>query len=955
MDTALNFLETLWGEDDLPGSIVIWVSDTKRSQWFDSIGAAAAAAEKLSREGNVFVGMALQDWELAQQRKLGATKSNTRGSEHSVRAIPGFWMDIDVAGDGHKEEALPPTTEEAVGLARSLALPPTMIVHTGGGIHAHWLFREPWELEEEDERALAKQMLTRLQYTIQEAARAKGWELDSTYDLARVLRPSGTYNRKKDTPRPVKILELHDHMRYLPEDFDGILLEVNQVRAMAPRVDPATVLAGIPEGDRDNALYKYACSLRARRIPIEEAQILVFQAADNCTPRFPRELAIEKLRSAWTHPEGTDREVRKQEAVTQVKSIEEWDPENIFTHETIGNLAVIRETDETEYQRIKNKLRGKVSVRDLDKAVKAAMDDRKKARRSVRAESARTPLDELLVGVPVTGLRKPAAWNINENGVHMASEEGIIRACGVPVIITRVYNNLDTGEEKIGLAWLHNGKWKEKIVDGTVAFGNPNIVQLRKYGLPVSSPSAKDLIKYLMDFEYENREILPRSKSVSHLGWVDEKTFIPGLAGDIDLDLEHGLDIMASHYREQGKLEDWVQLVEPLREHTMGRFVLAAGFASPLLTLLGQRVFLLHAWGSSTAGKSASMKAALSVWGDANETITNFSSTRVALERMASMRGDLPLGIDERQVAGDRQHYIDELIYLLSGGKGKERGTKTGGTATSTSWRCIVLTNGEQPLTNDNSAAGLKSRTLEITGHFVPDLDLADKLHTDTSVYFGTAGPAVIRAIVKKQEEEPGWIEAKFEEFRDAFKEDYPETSTVHQGFVATVCLGDYLSSLYVFDLDEEEAMQQALAMGHVIMSEADTRDSMADTYRSYDFFLGWMGTKMQHFSEDPPQGERYGVVEGNWVYIFPHILKKALEDGGFNKSKALNDWAAANIAKVQVEPGRKARTDVRVKNKGDWQTSSRLNVIKLNYYEELEAAQEMEQLQLLGQDEEQF
>jgi len=909
----------------------------------------------MATSGNVFVGMALQDWDLAQARKPGAKPENTRGWEGSAVAIPGLWMDIDVAGDGHKEEALPPTLEEALALAHSLPLPPTLVVHTGGGIHAHWLFKEPWELDEEDSHALAKQMLTRLQYTIQMAAKAKGWELDSTYDLARVLRPVGTFNCKQETPRPVTALEFNDANRYLPEDLDAILLDVKQAKAPAPRVDPAQVLAGIPEGARDNKLFEYACSLRARRMPFEEAEILMYQAADNCTPRFPRDAAKEKLRSAWKYPEGTERQMQREEAVSSVRNIEEWSAESIFTHETIGSLAVIREVDETEYQRIKNKLRGTVSVRDLDRAVKSEMDERKKARTVTREAEPKTPLEELLKGMPTKGLRKPAAWNVNENGIHMASDEGIVRACGVPVVMTKVYANLDTGEEKVGLAWVHEGKWKEKIVDGAIAFGNPAIVQLRKFGLPVSSTSAKDLIRYLMDFEYENRDVLPRYEAVSHLGWVDKTRFLPGLGGDIDLDLEQGLDAMASHYREQGSLEDWVALVKPLREYPMGRFILASGFASPLLTLLGQRVFLLHAWGNSTSGKSASMKAALSVWGDANETITNFSSTRVALERMASMRGDLPLGIDERQVAGNRQFYIDELIYLLSGGKGKERGTKTGGTASSTSWRCIVLTNGEQPLTNDNSAAGLKSRALEITGHFVPDLDLADRLHTETSVYFGTAGPAMIKAIIDKEATDPKWAQALFEDIRDVFKKQYPDTSTVHQGFVATVCLGDFLSSIFVFGLDEDEAMRQALEMGRAVMGESDTRDAMLDTYRSYDFFLDWVGSKRLHFTDDPPHGERYGVIEAGWAYVFTSILRSALEDAGFNKAKALSDWAAAGIAKVQHEPGRKPRTDIKVKPKGDWQTATRLNVIKMNHYDEVDRAQQLEMLQVAGEGEEQF
>lgn len=942
--TTLEFLQALWGEDDLPGSLVIWSSNTKRSTWCTDLEAAAKVADRLAASENAFVGMALQNWELAEKRKPGATKSNTRGSEHSVVALPGFWMDIDVCGDGHKEDALPTSIDEAIALAYSLALPPTMIIHTGGGIHCHFLFKEPWELEEDEEREVAKQMLTRLQYTIQMAAKEKGWAVDSTYDLARVLRPAGTFNHKTGEPRPVSLLEYHEERRYLPEDFDPILLEVNKERSYQPKIDPSAILAGIPEGARDTTLFRYACSLRERRMPWEEAEILVYRAADNCTPQFPRDAALEKLRSAWKYPEGTDRQAAKAEASAMVKEIAAWDNDQVFTAETIGALAIIRESDETEYQRIKNSLRGKVPMRDLDGAVKKELAARKEARQELKEAEPRTPLEEVLKNLPVPGLRKPAAWNVNENGIHMAGEKGIIRACPVPVLLTGKYHNLDTAEEKVGIAWIHEGEWRSEIVDGVTAFGNPQILQMRKRGLPVSSVSAKDLIQYLADFEHENQDTLPRHKSVSHLGWVDKKTFIPGLQYDIELDLDHNLKQMASHYKEQGLLEDWMEMIRPLREYPLGRFILAAGFASPLLELLGQRVFLLHAWGNSTVGKSASMKAALSVWGDANETITNFSSTRVALEYMASLRCNLPLGIDERQVAGDKQFYVNELIYMMGGGKGKERGTKTGGLAESTSWRCIVLTNGEQPLTNESSANGLKTRTIEVNGNFIPDSTLAKALHTQTSVYYGTAGPAFIRALVKKEADEPHWVEMHYGNIQEIFDKEYPLTSDVHRDCIATICLGDFLSSIFVWGLDEDEAMDQALRIGRMVMEEMDTRDAQQDMRRSYDAFLGWLTQHEAHFTDDPPYGQRYGVIRENWAYIIPHVLQRGLEDLGFNKDKAMMDWRQAGLIKFNTDSG-KPRVDVKVKPMGAWQTHSRLNVVKLNYYEELEVAKQLEMM----------
>jgi putative DNA primase/helicase len=42
------------------------------------------------------------------------------------------------------------------------------------------------------------------------------------------------------------------------------------------------------------------------------------------------------------------------------------------------------------------------------------------------------------------------------------------------------------------------------------------------------------------------------------------------------------------------------------------------------------------------------------------------------LERLIAFYCDLPLGLDERQVVGDKQGFINSLIYLL--GLGNQKG-----------------------------------------------------------------------------------------------------------------------------------------------------------------------------------------------------------------------------------------------------------------------------------------
>jgi len=65
----------------------------------------------------------------------------------------------------------------------------------------------------------------------------------------------------------------------------------------------------------------------------------------------------------------------------------------------------------------------------------------------------------------------------------------------------------------------------------------------------------------LFDLLEANLDLIKLGKANSQLGWVDDKHFIPGLQGDIVLDLDPGSQQLAEAYEASGELEDWVQLI----------------------------------------------------------------------------------------------------------------------------------------------------------------------------------------------------------------------------------------------------------------------------------------------------------------------------------------------------------------------------------------------------------
>jgi hypothetical protein len=142
-----------------------------------------------------------------------------RSQNASAYVLPGLYADIDLASGAHAASALPTNTAQAMGFLHTFPDPPSLVLDTGGGLHAYWLFETPLYLTTEAERIAVEQVLRRFAYTICQAGAARGWTLDDLRDLARVLRPPGTINFKYG--RSVHVLT-ETEARYTLADFDWL-------------------------------------------------------------------------------------------------------------------------------------------------------------------------------------------------------------------------------------------------------------------------------------------------------------------------------------------------------------------------------------------------------------------------------------------------------------------------------------------------------------------------------------------------------------------------------------------------------------------------------------------------------------------------------------------------------------------------------------------------------------
>lgn len=169
----------------------------RKTQWFETsrIDAAEKTIIKYADKADLYLSVSTHE-----------EPQQTRGGESSVISIPGFWADLDIGEIGHKPASLPNPPNETAALSIVEGLPePSMLMHSGGGLQAFWLFDEPWTFSQASDKAEAKKAVQEWANLLENKGQVLGFHVDKVADLARILRVPGSINHKEGLKRPVAI------------------------------------------------------------------------------------------------------------------------------------------------------------------------------------------------------------------------------------------------------------------------------------------------------------------------------------------------------------------------------------------------------------------------------------------------------------------------------------------------------------------------------------------------------------------------------------------------------------------------------------------------------------------------------------------------------------------------------------------------------------------------------
>lgn len=473
-------------------------------------------------------------------------------------------------------------------------------------------------------------------------------------------------------------------------------------------------------------------------------------------------------------------------------------------------------------------------------------------------------------------------WVADDTGIAMVGPFGDIEALNHPLMPVLRLVNIDSGEEKLKIAYRKGKAWRHVILDKHALASKTGILELAKYGVSVNSENAANLIKYLYELENLNYDRIPEMRSVSRLGWVGEDKFSPYVE-DLVYDGGNSFGRLFESVKQFGDYDAWLECVKKVRKGKIpARIILASAFASVLVEKADTLSFFVHLWGSTSGtGKTVALMLAASVWAnpEMGAYIRSFRGTEVSMELSAAFVNSAPLILDEFQVVKNKKDF-ESVVYMLAEGVGKTRGSKTGGLRNTSSWRNCILSSGESPLTNYMGGAGAFNRVVEI--------ECVDKLFDD---------PQSVLAVIKNNYGHAGKHFVEFLQFpgmSDEVKRIYTENykkivesdTTEKQAMAAALILtADQLATKWIFKDGQNITAEDIASFLHT-KQEVDTGE------RAYDYICDAVHRNIMKFNPSVEIGEKWGLMTpgSDEVYIIRSAFETICEEGGFS-SRAVLSW----------------------------------------------------------------
>jgi len=667
-------------------------------------------------------------------------------TQDNVLSVKSLWVDIDVGKGGYKD------SKEVINalavFVRDTGIPfPTVLLHSGNGFHAYWVFDKP----------LPKSGWARLSNALKAACLGKGFKIDPvcTADAARILRLPGTRNYKNPSkPQGVEVLSVL-RTDYTVEEIES---------ALAPWLDPLPATFAFSKGDAAECLEEFTSGVAAKHEPsrmefiVKRCDVLGGVAATHgseCSePQWVAVLQVAKFcddGEQWIHP------------------LSDGHPG--YSHQSTVHKFT---------QRLDNSagptLCGRFGELFPEGCKTCVHKGRIKSPITLGREEYRDPHDV------------PFPYRVRDGRIYLFTrdkkdEEAAewVRHLDFAVTDLEVYEFEDG---KLAYDFTLRGRGpKTKVMIPAATFGSPELrPTFSQYGYHLSSKEdGARLAAFMKTWQEQLYAIKAVKRGIRHLGWQDEShafcvgdtNYYPDGTKTEGLHPPREFENYAKNYNASGSLELWRgQANHLVRQGLPGlAATVASAFAAPLLRFTGNGGFSISVVSNDSGmGKSTAMKIAQSVWANPG-AISSINDTENAVTHKLGFLKNLPAYWDE--IRGEQaMDALAKVVFRISEGKSKARLSSSAVLQMEYHWDTVLLSASNSSLL-EHIACGDQHTDAGILRIF--EFQLADSLEglqpPDLSVIrdnYGLAGRAYGEFLAKNSEKVKDDVRALREHYNES-------------------------------------------------------------------------------------------------------------------------------------------------------------------------------------------
>lgn len=188
----------------------------------------------------------------------------------------------------------------------------------------------------------------------------------------------------------------------------------------------------------------------------------------------------------------------------------------------------------------------------------------------------------------------------------------------------------------------------------------------------------------------------------------------------------------------------------------------------------------------------------------------------------------------------------------------------------------------------DDSHDGMNTRIMAIHGKLVADKMFATELHPISENNYGFARRIFVERLCREILCSKSKLTDDYSKMKFALKEEFPVAT--HLENAAVIALGDYYSDMWVWEVDNDKAFENAVKTAVAMLENNLSLEKEKIIDRGWQYVIDWCVANDRAFGNNAPV--RFGLKEGaSRYYVLKFALDDALQKRGYHIEKCMTGF----------------------------------------------------------------